>query len=102
MQHVGDKGARDAQRIDAVMRIEAAILDGDEGVGHVVRQFVSGTAAPPMSPRVASVAPLTPRISTDGGRFGISSDWIGGRWMPIQISAPMPAITAHSASTAPQ
>ena len=32
-------GAENAPRIDAVMRIEAAVLDGDEGVGHVIRQF---------------------------------------------------------------
>ena len=38
-QHVLDDGAHDAPRIDAVMRIEAAILDGDEGLGHVIRQF---------------------------------------------------------------
>ncbi len=42
-----------------------------------------------MSPRVASVAPLAPRIRTDGGRLGISSDWIGGRWMPIQTTTPI-------------
>jgi hypothetical protein len=39
MQHVGNESARDAQRIDAAMGVEAAILDGDEGVRHVIRQF---------------------------------------------------------------
>ena len=28
------------ERIDAVMRIEAPVLDGDEGLGHIARQFV--------------------------------------------------------------
>ena len=31
--------AGDSKRIDAVMRIEAAVLDGDKRVGNVVRQF---------------------------------------------------------------
>ena len=39
MHQVGDRGAGDAQRIDAVVRIEAAILDGDEGLRHVARQL---------------------------------------------------------------
>ena len=39
-QDVGDHGAQDSQRVDAVMGIEAAILDGDERLGHVIRQFV--------------------------------------------------------------
>src|SRR5215813_12435659 len=40
---------------------------------------LSASAAPPISPRVASVRPLSPRIWIAGGRFGTSSDWIGGR-----------------------
>ena len=39
-QDVGDERARDADRIDAVMRIEAPILDGDEGLRHVARQVL--------------------------------------------------------------
>ena len=39
MQHIGEGRARDAERIDRVVRIEAAILDGDEGVRHIGRQF---------------------------------------------------------------
>src|SRR4029077_3654542 len=38
-QHVVDDGAQDPPRIDAVMRIEARVLDRDERLGHVVRQF---------------------------------------------------------------
>jgi hypothetical protein len=37
----------------------------------------SGTAAPPMSPLVASGRPRTSRIAIEGGRFGISKEWIG-------------------------
>ncbi len=40
VQNVGDHGARDAERIDAVMLVEAAILDGDEGLRNVARQFL--------------------------------------------------------------
>ncbi len=40
MQHVGDRGARDADRVDAVMRIEAAVLDGDEGLRQIGRQIL--------------------------------------------------------------
>ena len=39
VQHIGEGGARDAERIDRVVRIEAAILDGDEGVGHIGGHF---------------------------------------------------------------
>ena len=39
MQNVGDCRARDAQRIDAMMRIEPAILDGDEGLRQIGRQI---------------------------------------------------------------
>ena len=42
MKYVGDERARDAERIDAAMRVKAAVLDGDEGVGHVIRQFADG------------------------------------------------------------
>ena len=34
--------ARDAHRVDAEMRIESAILDRDEGLRHVFRQFLDG------------------------------------------------------------
>jgi hypothetical protein len=39
MQDVGDEGAPDAERIDAVVFVEAAILDGDERLRHVARHF---------------------------------------------------------------
>ncbi len=39
-QHVGDQRAHDAQRIDAVVGVETAILDGDERLGHIVGQVV--------------------------------------------------------------
>jgi len=40
MQDIGDGGARDADRIDAVMRVEAAILDRDEGFRQIGRQIL--------------------------------------------------------------
>ena len=40
MQHVGDRRAHDAERIDAVMRIEPAVLDGDEGLRQIGRQIL--------------------------------------------------------------
>ena len=51
----------------------------------------SGTAAPPISPRVASTRPLRPTIWIEGGRFGTSSDWIGGRCAATQPITPMRA-----------
>ncbi len=39
MQNIGDQRARDAIRIDAVMLVEAPILDGDEGLRYVARQL---------------------------------------------------------------
>ena len=40
LHHVGDRGAGDADRIDAVMRIEAAVLDGDERLRQIGRQIL--------------------------------------------------------------
>ena len=40
MHDVGHGGARDADRIDAVMRIEPAILDGDERLRQIGRQIL--------------------------------------------------------------
>ena len=40
MRHVGDHRAADADRIDAVMIVEAAVLDGDEGLRQIRRQFL--------------------------------------------------------------
>ena len=40
VQDVGDEGAADAEGIDAVMLVEAPVLDGDEGLRHVGRQFL--------------------------------------------------------------
>ena len=40
MQDVGHGRARDADGIDAVMRIEAAVLDGDESLRQIGRQFL--------------------------------------------------------------
>ena len=40
MQNIGDDGARDAPRIDAVMLVETPILDGDEGLRHVARHVL--------------------------------------------------------------
>ena len=40
MQDVGDRRARDADRVDAVMRIEAAVLDGDERLRQIGRQIL--------------------------------------------------------------
>ncbi len=38
--HVGDHGAGHADRVEAGVVVEAAVLDGDEGGRHVVRQGV--------------------------------------------------------------
>ncbi len=40
MQDVGHRRAQDAERIDAVMRIEPAVLDGDEGFRQIGRQIL--------------------------------------------------------------
>ena len=39
MQDVGDERASDTERIDAVVLVETAILDGDERLGHIARHF---------------------------------------------------------------
>ena len=65
-------------------------------------RLFSGTAEPPMLPRVASIRPLRSTILMVGGRLGISSDWIGGRCAPTQITPPIAAITSQRPATAPQ
>ncbi len=40
MQDIGDCRARNPQGIDPVMRIEPAVLDGDEGLRQIGRQFL--------------------------------------------------------------
>ena len=42
MQNVGDECTSDAERIDAVMLVEAPILDGDECLRHIARHFLQG------------------------------------------------------------
>ena len=36
---VGDHGPADTDRVDAVVFVEASVLDGNDSVGHVVRNF---------------------------------------------------------------
>ena len=40
MQHVGDERAGDAVRVDAEVPVEAAVLDGDEGLRQISRHFL--------------------------------------------------------------
>ncbi|MGY4380796.1 hypothetical protein ACVWZ3_008435 [Bradyrhizobium sp. i1.3.6] len=40
MEYVGDEGPQDANRVDAEMRVEAAILDGDEGLRQIGGQVL--------------------------------------------------------------
>src|SRR5262249_29714293 len=39
MQDIGDEGASDAVRVDAVVVVEAAVLDGDECLRHITWHF---------------------------------------------------------------
>ena len=103
VQHVGDERADDAERIDAVMRVEAAVLDGDEGLRHVGRQFLERhRGAAHVAAGGERLRRSASTIWIDGGRLGISSDWIGGRWAPTQTAPPMRPMPTHSASTTPQ
>ena len=101
-QNVGDKGARDTQGIDAMMRVEAAVLDGNEGLGHVSRQFAKRHRSP------AHVAPGRERRAVQAkdqhrGRSLRDFQRLDPRQMDADPSrAPIPAISAHSASTKPQ
>jgi hypothetical protein len=40
VQEVGHRRAQDAEGVDAEMRIEAPVLDGDEGLGQIGRQVL--------------------------------------------------------------
>ena len=69
--------------------IEAAILDCDESLRQVFRQFLDALVAEtPLSPRVTMTVPSMPAIWIEGGRFGTSSDWIEGRCAPTQPIEP--------------
>ena len=81
--------ARDAERIDAVMLVEAAILDGDEGFRHVARQFLQRQhGAAGIAARGERAAVRYPRSGSTAAASGISSDWIGGICAPIQATTP--------------
>ncbi|CAH1659347.1 hypothetical protein BOSEA31B_11857 [Hyphomicrobiales bacterium] len=43
---IGDERAGDADRVDAEMLVEALVLDGDEGLGQIGRNFADGNGAP--------------------------------------------------------
>ena len=62
----------------------------------------SGTAEPPISPRVASTRPLSPTIWIEGGRFGTSSDWIGGRCAATHPITPIAPMKHHRPMTSDQ
>src|SRR5436305_12779573 len=62
----------------------------------------SGTAEPPISPRVASTRPLRATIWIEGGRFGTSSDWIGGRCAATHPITPMAPIKHQRPITSDQ
>ena len=63
---------------------------------------LSATLVPACSPRTAMVEPSSATIVMVGGRFGISSDWIGGRCAPTQTMTPTTASTAQMPATALQ
>ena len=102
MHDVGDRRAGDADRIDAVMRIEAAVLDGDERLRQIGRQILQRDIGAGHFAARGQHAAVEAAIWMVGGRFGISSDWIAGRCAPTQTTTPMTAIAAHRPSTAPQ
>ena len=86
--------------IDAEVAVEAAVLDRDEGLRQVGRQFLERDS------RAVHLAAGRERLAIDarrfrsvGGRFGISSDWIGGKLTVTQAMTPAKPIKAHSPST---
>ena len=58
-----------------------------------------GSGSPARSPRRASARPCMSTIWIEGGRLGISSDWIGGRCAPTQATMPTPPIASHRPTT---
>src|SRR5262249_54678240 len=48
-KHIRDHGAADADRINAMVRIESAVLDGDESLRHIARQFLERGRWPPLA-----------------------------------------------------
>src|SRR6516164_6812905 len=65
-----------------------------KALGRCAGMSLSGSAAPPISPRVASRRASRLLIWMLGGRLGISRDWIGGRCRPTHVNSPTTASTA--------
>src|SRR5215813_6514118 len=62
----------------------------------------NGSGAPARSPRRASARPWKSTTWIEGGRLGISSDWIGGRCAPTQATTPAPPIATQRPTTSVQ
>ncbi len=58
-RHVGDDRPADAHRVDAPMRVEAPVLDGDEGLRQIGRQFGEPDG------RAAGVAAIGEHVAVD-------------------------------------
>jgi hypothetical protein len=102
MQDVGHRRARDAQGIDAVMRIEPAILDGDEGLRQIGRQILErdiGAGHFAARRQHAAVEP----DDLDGRRPLRNFKRLDRRQMRADPdTTPTSAIAPHRPSTAPQ
>ena len=102
MQHVGDDRARKADRIEAVMRIEAAVLDRDEGLRQIGRQLLDGDR------RAAHVAARRQRAAVeaedlDRGRTRRHFERLDRRQVRADPDHDADAaITPHRPSTSPQ
>ena len=95
--------ARDEpDRIDAVMAIEAPVLDGDEGIGQVRRHVLERDgAAAHLAARREEVA--VDGVDLDGRRaFGDFQRLDRRQSERHKANRPATAIAAHSATTAPQ
>jgi len=72
----------DAERVDSEMGVKAAVLDGDESLGQIGRQFrktdrrAAGVAA------IGQKLPSAARMAMLGGRLGMASWSIGGNCEP--------------------
>jgi hypothetical protein len=75
MHQVGDGGAQDAGGVYSKVRIEAAVLDGDERLRQIGRQILQrDIGAGHFAAGGDNTAVIIPVIWMVGGRLGISSD----------------------------
>ena len=88
VQDVGHRGAREPDRIDAVVAVEAAVLDRDERLRQIGRQLLERhVGAAHFAARRQRSCRRSRRSRSSAAAWEFRSDWIGGRVAATQTNA---------------